>query len=417
MNFEYSPFDRVFTNNPYPFYAEMRADHPVHHWVRSDIWTICTYDAVSAALRNVKAFSSRAMAEILMGKMPGERGSANSTRSSVVVPTREEVRGAIVYADPPVHTALRKIANRGFMPDMMKALEVTAEIAVDEMLARVKHRDSFDVIEDFGLELPIRMIAALLGVEAHNYSDMRKAADAVVQGMNGSKRHLGPEASGLNDGNRALKRIIRESVKARIANPDVGLISRLLSASEDGALTPDEVVGFGNVLIFAGSETTTHMIGNTIHALIQDRNALNRVADDISQIPKAIDESMRWDGPVQYVFRRALEDVEVEGKTIPAGATVCVLLGSANRDEARWGSDAAAFDLDRRTTGHIAYGVGTHFCLGIPLAKMETLAALKKLVPMVRNAIAPAQDAEVIDSMQFRGYKSLLFKNRESATT
>jgi cytochrome P450 len=233
VNFEFSPFDRVFTNNPYPFYAEMRADHPVHHWVRSDIWTICTYDAVSAALRNVKAFSSRAMAEILMGKMPGERGSANSTRRSF----------AVVYADPPVHTALRKIANRGFMPDMMKALEGTAEIAVDEMLARVKHRDSFDVIEDFGLELPIRMIAALLGVEAHNYSDMRKAADAVVQGMNGSKRHLGPEASGLNDGNRALKRIIRESVKARIANPDVGLISRLLSASEDGALTPDEVVG------------------------------------------------------------------------------------------------------------------------------------------------------------------------------
>lgn len=185
-------------------------------------------------------------------------------------------------------------------------------------------------------------------------------------------------------------------------------MSVLLRATEGDALTMQEAIIFSNLLLFAGSETTTNLIGNAVCALLQHPDTLARVQANLELIAPTIEETLRWDPPVHYLFRRATQDVTVAGTTIPDGAMVTILLASANRDEAACGSDAGEFDIDRKMTiPHLAFGFGAHFCLGASLARMEATAALQRVIPLLSRAHRTTESVDYVDSFQFRGPAAL----------
>jgi cytochrome P450 len=256
----------------------------------------------------------------------------------------------------------------------------------------------------------VRVIAEILGIDPSRHADFKRWADVITAAMTGSKRNLDPLASGALQAGLERVQHLGAVVAARSAEPGDDVVSVLVRAQEGEALTPGEVIGFAGVLTFAGTETTTNLIGNAVRVLVENEAVRARVLDEPELVPRLLEETLRWDSPVQYVFRRATEAVEIAGTRIEANAIVCALLGSANRDPERWGADAETFDLDRATSGHLGFGLGSHFCLGAALARLEADCALRALLPLLEQSTFEGHELAAIDSVQFRGVARLGFR-------
>jgi cytochrome P450 len=398
MNIDYDPFFSEHREDPYPTYAELRRSAPVYWAERSKTWVISRYDDVMNVLKDTARFSSDAMATVLTGSTPRRSydGAPGAPRPSLVT------------SDPPVHTGLRNVLNRGFTPRQISAWKPEVENIVGDCVATMRAKKTFDVVADLTNPMPVIVIANVLGVDPARYADFRKWATVITMGMNGSKRHLGFVGSGAAAASAEMSKYLAEIIERKTSDSGNDLISVLVRAKEGDVLTTQEAIIFANLLLFAGSETTTNLIGNAICALLKQPQTLARVQDNLELIAPAIEETLRWDPPVHYLFRRATQDVEVAGTVIPNGAIVTVLLGSANRDETACGSDAAEFKLDRKmSNAHLAFGFGAHFCLGAALARMEATTALQRIIPMLADARRTTDRVEYIDSFQFRGPAAL----------
>ncbi len=398
MNIDYDPFFSAHNDDPYPTYAQLRESAPVYWAERSKTWVISRYDDVMNVLKDTARFSSDAMATVLTGSTPRRSydGAPGAPRPSLVT------------SDPPVHTALRDVVNRGFTPRQISAWKPEVENIVGDCVTTMRAKKTFDVVADLTNPMPVIVIANVLGVDPSRYADFRKWATIITMGMNGSKRHLGFAGSGAAAASAEMSKYLAEIIERKTSASGNDLVSVLVRAKDGEVLTTQEAIIFANLLLFAGSETTTNLIGNAICALLKQPQTLARVQDNLELIAPAIEETLRWDPPVHYLFRRATQDVEVAGTVIPDGAIVTVLLGSANRDETACGSDAAEFKLDRKmSNAHLAFGFGAHFCLGAALARMEATAALQRIIPMLADARRTTDRLEYIDSFQFRGPAAL----------
>jgi len=249
------------------------------------------------------------------------------------------------------------------------------------------------------------VIAELLGVEPERSVDFKRWSDCLVAGATGGAGALRPEAA--LQGFSELSTYLMGVVEERRRHPQDDLISTLIRA-EDGeaGLSPIEVVMFTVLLLVAGNETTTNLLGNTLLALMAHPDQLARVRRDRSRIPALVEEALRYDGPIQFLFREATQDVELAGVKIPAGATVMPLLGSANRDDAQF-ADADRLDVSRNTQGHLAFGLGIHFCLGASLARLEARVALEELLGRFAHFETIGPRVEYVDSYLVRGPKHL----------
>ena len=393
---DYDPFFSEHREDPYPTYAELRREAPVYWAERSKTWVVSRYDDVMAVLKDTARFSSDAMATVLVGSTKANGGAPGAPRPSVVT------------SDPPVHTALRDVVNRGFTPRQISAWKPEVEKIVDDCITSMRSKQHFDLVADLTNPMPVIVIANVLGVEPERYADFRKWATIITVGMNGSKRHLGFAGSGAAAASAEMSKYLAEIIERKTSDTGNDLISVLVRAKEGDVLTAQEAIIFANLLLFAGSETTTNLIGNATCALLQHPETLARVQSNLELIAPTIEETLRWDPPVHYLFRRAIRDVEVAGTVIPAAAIVTVLLGSANRDEAACGSDAAEFNIDRKLSNpHLAFGFGAHFCLGASLARMEATAALRQIVPVLSHSHRLTESVQYIESFQFRGPASL----------
>ena len=398
MNIDYDPFAPEYRANPYPIYAELRRSAPVYFAKRSKMWVISRYEDVMSVLKDTARFSSDAMATVLLGQTPNRSwdGTPGAPRPSVVT------------SDPPVHTALRNVVNRGFTPRQISVWKPEVEKIVDDCVATMRAKKNFDLVADLSNPMPVIVIANVLGVDPSRYPDFRKWATIITQGMNGSKRHLGFGGSGAAAASAEMSAYLAEIIARKTSDAGNDLVSVLVRAKEGDVLTTQEAIIFANLLLFAGSETTTNLIGNAICALQSHPATLARVQANLELIAPTIEETLRWDPPVHYVFRRATQDVSVAGTTIPEGAMVTVLIASANRDEIACGSDAAQFDIDREITNpHLAFGFGAHFCLGASLARMEATAALQRVIPCLARAHRTIDAVDYVDSFQFRGPAAL----------
>jgi cytochrome P450 len=268
--------------------------------------------------------------------------------------------------------------------------------------------ETFDLVADLAIPLPVIIIAELLGVEPERRADFKEWSDKLIAGATGSGRGGDPIASGFGPAIASFSEYFVEIAARRRREPQDDLISALVR--DDGQESLDELgaVFFALLLLVAGNETTTNLIGNAVRALLAHPAQLALVASDIpTMVPRLVEETLRWDGPVQFVFRRAVEDITIAGAKIKAGQTVVPLIGSANRDSSAF-PDAHRFDVLREPGPNVAFGFGIHFCLGAALARLEARVALEALVPELCNVRASDSPIEFVDSYLVRGPRELL---------
>lgn len=415
----YEPFSESVREDPYPYYAALRDEAPVYWAEGAQAWCVSRYDDVQFILRNAELFSSDAMRTMLMGARPGVNpledpevmARALALTQALAFPLEELMGGRqLLSEDPPRHTEMRNLVNRGFTPRRMAMWEPRVREFARAYVDDMRHAEEIDLVAALAMPLPVRVICEILGVEPERRDDFKRWSDRVIAGTTGSTRTVDPLTSGFADAMKELAEYIRGVVAQRTKQPSDDLISVLVAAHDGASLSAAEMTMFVLLLLVAGNETTTNLIGNATNALLNHPSQLARVSADRSLVPSWIEETLRWDAPVQFVVRRTTSDVEVAGQRLPANVHVIAILGSANRDERHWGPTAAQFDVARNPQGHLAFGFGNHFCLGASLARLEALIALEALLDELPRRERSEPHVEHIDSFMIRGPKRFLLR-------
>ena len=344
--------------NPFPAYAVMRRVAPVLHDRRHDLWLLFDYESVKRALHDPETFSSRA------------------------APPGDKPLDWLIFQDPPVHTRLRGIILRTFTPRAIAALEPRIRDLTRELLDPAIARGGMDVAADFAVPLPLTVIAEMLGVPAGERAALKRWSEAIL-GL-GDTVAGGEIAARAGTAFRAAKDEMQPHVARWLAErrrvPKEDLLTRLAEAEVDGErLTEEEILGFFQLLLLAGSETTTNLIASTVLCLATHPAQMARLRAEPDLLPSALEEVLRYRSPVQAVFRQTRRDVPVRGKTIPAGKLVLAMIGSANRDPRQF-RDPGRFDIARDPNPHVAFGHGIHFCIGAALARLEARVAISQLL-------------------------------------
>ncbi|HEY8120561.1 MAG TPA: cytochrome P450 [Myxococcota bacterium] len=411
----FDPFDEVQRDDPYPAYAHLRRESPITRIEKTGAHAVARYADVAYVLRHPELFSSSAMQTALSSGFTSGFGRSLSpaelarigelVKSMPLSPAEQLGARLLIASDPPKHAPMRNLVNRGFTPRRMAQLETRVRAIARETASRLEGKPEFDIVAELFVPLPVTIIAELLGVEPERSADFKRWSDCAVAGATGGAGALGPVH--VLEGLSELSHYILGVVERRRSDPQDDLVSTLIRA-EDGetALTPGEIVMFTLLLLVAGNETTTNLLGNGLLALLAHPEELARVRRDPRRIPALVEEVLRYDGPIQFLFRQATQDVELSGVTIPAGALVLPLLGSANRDEAQF-ADADRFDVSRNSQGHLAFGLGIHFCLGASLARLEARIALEELLSRFDGFELLEPRVQYVDSYLVRGPKRL----------
>ncbi len=397
---DFNPLSPESRANPYPGYAQLRQEAPVHELQPFGVFAVSRYEDILFALKNPEIYSSAGMRAMMSGETGMMGSSAGRSRMSTLL----EVDN-LIASDPPVHDRLRAVVNRGFTPRRIAELEPSIRKIAEEAIDGVAAKGELELVSDLAIPVPVRVIANLLGVPGDRLRDFKRWSDAIITSATGVSQDKNAEVH-FQEREEFLA-YFAEAISERIQRPTDDLISTLIRAEgNEGTLSELEVLSFTTLLLVAGNETTTNLIGNTLLALTEHPDQFDKVLADPSLIPNLVEEALRYDSPVQGIFRQAACDTELAGVTIPAGKLVMLLLGSANRDEA-WLPDANKFDVTRKLKGHIGFGFGVHFCLGASLARLEAKIALETLFSRCPNLRRTTTETEWIDSLILRGPKSV----------
>jgi cytochrome P450 len=397
---DYNPLLPQVRANPYPYYAALRRESPVHQILPgAPFYAVSRYDDVCAVLHRPEVFSSTALQILAQGG-----GISFSPNSGALAGHRLLRSSMMIATDPPDHTRLRGLVNRGFTPRRIAALEPRLREIASACLDPVLHSGRMDLMRDFAIPFPVTVIAQLLGVESERHGLFKHWSDTVVIGLSGASQQFSREE--VRAAADEMADYIDSIVADRRARPRDDLIS-ILAAAEDGdALAAGEVLAFVVLLLIAGNETTTNLIGNAMRALLAHPDVLERVTRDRSLLPAMIEEALRYDSPIQGIPRKVTQEVELAGTMLPKDAFLMVLFASANRDEGQF-PDPDRFDIDRKSREHVAFGHGIHFCLGAALARLEARVAFEAVLARTRNLRLEATEVPVIESNLLRGPKTL----------
>jgi cytochrome P450 len=353
-------FSDDMRRNPYPAYDQMRSGSPVFHLPPFDLWIIFDFEGVKRALVDHDAFSS---------DLSHAPGSGNPGEW-------------FIFFDPPRHTKLRALIAKAFTPRVVANLEPRIRDLSRQLLDQAVERGAMDVAADFSVPLPMRVIAELMGVPAADWPRYKRWSDVILKVANTFTKD--DEAARTIGEYRAVTAEMRDLLPDWIAERRAArrddLLTRLVEAEVDGErLSEEDILGFFQLLLLAGSETTTNLIGSAVLCLAKSPQQLARVRADPGLLPAALEEVLRFRSPLQAVFRQTRRDVEMRGRTIPAGKLVLAMIGSANRDPRQF-RDPGRFDIARDPNAHVAFGHGAHFCIGAPLARLEARIALDDLL-------------------------------------
>jgi cytochrome P450 len=358
-----------FRYDPYPFYARMRRETPVFKThipgFGRDAWVVTRYDDIAAALKN-PALSS----DMMRGRSVGGWGRW--------VPRSLRVMGkTMVTTDDPDHARLRNLVHKGFTPGMVDRMTSRVHEITNDLLAKMEGKQTVDLLNEFALPLPMAVISEMLGVPENQRAKFRHFMLHLLDGPPPSIWRL---ISGMRNNMRMIN-YLDGLINLRRREPDDALITSLIAAEQSGdRLTQDELIGMVFVLLLAGHETTVNLLGNGVLALMDDRVQLDKLRANPNLIKTAIEELLRFTNPVQHsIIRTAIADVEIGGVKVTAGERVVLMLAAGNRDEAVF-PNAESLDVARESNRHLAFGLGIHFCLGAPLARMEGSIALNALL-------------------------------------
>ncbi|MBB3601394.1 cytochrome P450 [Mycolicibacterium sp. BK556] len=373
--------------NPYPVYRQILDGGPMH-MPESTLHVLSSFADCDEVLRHPDSCSDR----------------MKSTAAQQAVAAGEQVRPfgppGFLFLDPPDHTRLRKLVSKAFSPKVVKGLESDITGLVDGLLDKVDDTGQFDVIEALAHPLPVAVICRLLGVPMEDEPQFSSASTVLAQGLDPFVTFSG-ETQGLEERMQAglwLRGYLRELLEQRRSKPADDLMSALISVEESGdQLTEEEIVATCNLLLIAGHETTVNLIANGILAMLRNHEHWTALSADPGRAPAIIEETLRYDPPVQLASRVAGADMTIGTSSIPKGDIMMILLAAAHRDPAVT-ERPDEFDPTRGTVRHLAFGHGPHFCLGAPLARMEAavaLSAVTKRFPDARLAEEPTYKPHV----------------------
>ncbi len=398
MSIEFDPTRPEVMADPYPIYQRLRAEDPVHWCPPLRGWVVTRYDDVRMAQRDARFSADRATP---FADQRARDEQPDAARMGHLLAKW------VVFNDPPRHTVLRRLMLDAFTPRAIEALRGRITEIVDDLLRSADGRPDIDLIGDFAYPLPATVIAHILGVPDQDIDRFRAWSDdlATVVGVSFAV----PDR--YQRGARALAELnqyFHEIVAERRARGDKGaLVDALINAhDEDGSLSSEELVGNCVVLLFAGHETTTNLIGNGMVLLLERPDQLKKLRANPDLMSTAVEEILRYESPAHAVMRLAAEDFELRGKQIKKGDRTFLMLAAANRDPDHF-EDPERFDITRDPNRHLSFGYGLHFCIGAQLARVEGEIALRRLLERFPSIALNADHLEWDLSLVLRGVHAL----------
>lgn len=394
---EFNPLLPEFRIDPHPFYRQLRTLDPVHWSPFLGFWVLTKYADCVTVLRDAKRFSANPRDitnyAMLMENIGEDR------------PLVKMQRNWMLLLNPPDHTRLRTLVTKAFTPRVVENMRPRIQELVDELLNHVQAAGRMDAIADLAYPLPVIVVAGMLGVPVEDRDkfkvwtrDLARTLDPIVS----------PEVLDAGDvATLAFIDYFKTLVDKRRKDPQDDVLSALIAAEEQGdRLSEDELLATAVLLLGAGHETTMNLIGNGLLALFRNPEQLAQLKDDPTLIQSAVEEFLRYDGPVQMTARTALEPIEIGGKIIEKGQQAIIVLAAANRDPEHF-ADPDRLDITRRDNPHIAFSHGIHYCVGAPLARTEAQIVFNSLLRRMPNLRLQTEELEWRETVTLRGLKAL----------
>jgi cytochrome P450 len=375
------------TLDPYPLYKEMRQTDPVYYDPNRDNWNVFRYDDVKRVLSEHESFSSQFM-----------QGGSHRMEMPFTA--------SMISSDPPRHRKLRDLVTQAFTPRAITNLAPRITEIVNQHLEHIRHETRVDFIEALAYPLPVIVIAEMMGIPAEDQERFKEWSDIVVQSAD-FRGNIDPQKFN-NPKILEMSQYFFHLIEERKKDPGDDLISGLLRADIDGEhLEMIDLLGFCALLLVAGNETTTNLLGNAVLTFIERPEVWEQLREHPNLLPEAIEEALRFRSPVQSMFRVTTKDIPLSGQTIPQGGRVVAWIGSANHDENQF-PHPEKFELERSPNRHLAFGHGIHYCLGAPLARLEASIALEAMLDCFeRIELAPNTNLSRIPSNLILGLESL----------
>ncbi len=383
----FNPFDPEVRANPYPHYVRLRQFPPLKLPMVSAL-LVSRYDDVERVLTDSDLFSNHRPQNTPFRQLDLTAGAAT-----------------MLGADPPVHTRLRQLVSRDFTPRRVSAMAPRIRQVAGELLDRVEAGGAFELMADFANELPVLVIAEMLGIPTERHREFKAWSNTIV--ASSAVPPYMPRPPEAIEATAALRDYLAGEIERRRHSPGADLISALIASQAAEVLTPGELLAFLILLLMAGNETTTNLIGNGMLALLRHPDQLARLRREPPLMESAIEEMLRFDSPVQGAIRLARRRTEIGGVEIEPGTLVVVMLAAANRDPSHF-ARPDEFDIARDPNEHLAFGRGIHFCLGAQLARLEGSIAFSAMLERFPNLA-------LADASVRPGYRGSLFLRGLSA--
>jgi cytochrome P450 len=393
----FNPFDPEFRKNPYPTYHRLLIEDPVQQSPLGGLILSRYADCVSL-LRDPRASSDFRKSDAFRDQV-----AAQGLDYDVLLAENRP----FLFLDPPDHTRLRSLVTKAFTPRVVEGLRPRIAQIVNDLLDTALERGQMDVMEDFAYPLPVTIICDMLGVPVEDNVRFREWTKEAARSLDPEELLPPDEAAARQRTFDAFQAYFEDLVAKRRAAPKEDLLSALIAAEDEGKkLTKEELISTCILLLIAGHETTVNLIGNGTLQLLRHPDQLRLLRDDPSLVRTAVEELLRFDPPVQLTARLALEDLEFGGKILKKGQQATMLIGAANRDPAQF-ADPQRLDITREDNRHLAFGMGIHFCMGAPLARVEGQIALSELTRRLKNIELTVDEPPYKENLVLRGLAAL----------
>jgi cytochrome P450 len=392
-----------FLANPYPTYDQMRTNDPVYWSEQNNYWMLTRYSDIVSLIPNELLSSNRIVAH--SDRMPAQI-------KEEFRPFFTAVSSWMLMVDPPDHTRLRGLVNKAFTPGVVANMQNLIQELVGDMLARVEGKGRMDLMADLANPLPAMVIAELLGVPRTDQRQFKEWSDDITKALSGidsakSKEELFGLYKIAQNSIIALSSYFKERINELRLHPRENLLSALAQAEEQGdRLSESELFANCVLLMMAGHETTTNLIGNGMLALLHNPEQKEALTRNPELIVSAVEELLRYDSPVQKMARIVLADIDVDGQQIKRGELVCFCFGGANRDPEQF-ANPGKLDIARKPNRHLAFGHGLHYCVGAALARLEGQIAINTVLRRLPKLRLKNENLEWNRNFTLRGLKSL----------
>ncbi|MCC5600914.1 cytochrome P450 [Nostoc favosum] len=397
--FKFNLFDPKVHINPYPAYHHLRSESPVHQNFVGGGWLVTRYADVKAILRSGYVRSQDKPKSIQ------ERNKYLQDKGKNLNALAHTASQLLFYMDPPDHTRLRSLVVKVFSPVVVERMRPRIQEIVDELLDKVRHKGSMDIIADFAIPLPVTVISRLLGIPQEDQDQLNQWSNVFARILD-SLVSL-EEFEAMNEVTEAFQEYLRALIAKREKQPQADLISALITAREQtDKLSQEELLATCIMLFTTGEESTVNTIGNGMLALLNHPDQIEQLKREPTMIQSAVEEILRYDSPVQITTRIATVNFEIGNQTIQAGEKVVLCLGAANRDPEQF-PDPDRLNINRDPNPHVAFGDGIHYCLGAGLARIQAQIAVNTLIQQFPDLKLASDKLEWRKNVVLRGLKAL----------